>query len=201
MGIKADDNARNIVEEMAKDRGQTIKRKRTVRAGKSSSFWTTGARSVLMIGIIIVLLLTVVLLLTGDKDADFTEELLAIDERLNKIEMNLERLDLAAGEFPGLTKKMDGFSESIGSLERDRRDTLTRIDTLSNRLDDLSKVVAKSAKSVSSAPQSTATHTVKKGDTLFSIAKHYGLSVDEIYRINGLGKNAVIQPGQELLVK
>lgn len=34
-------------------------------------------------------------------------------------------------------------------------------------------------------------HTVKPGDTLFSIAKHYGISVDQIKKINGLTNNNI----------
>ena len=121
MGTNPDDNVRDVVEEMAKDRGRAMNRKRSVRTGKPASLWTTGIRSILIGVTIIVLLLTVILLLTGDKDTEFTEQLQAMDERLNRIEMNLERLDGVVGEAPGLTKKMEGLSESVGNLERDRR--------------------------------------------------------------------------------
>ncbi|PCH72452.1 MAG: N-acetylmuramidase [Flavobacteriaceae bacterium] len=42
-------------------------------------------------------------------------------------------------------------------------------------------------------------HLVKKGDTLYSIARKYGLSVNDLKRINGLGDNT-ISIGQQLYV-
>jgi len=43
-------------------------------------------------------------------------------------------------------------------------------------------------------------HTVKKGDTLFKIAKKYNLSVDELKRLNALTSNR-LRVGQKLIVK
>jgi LysM repeat protein len=43
-------------------------------------------------------------------------------------------------------------------------------------------------------------HTVKRGETLCSISKQYGISVDEIRHINNLRPNKSIQTDQKLLV-
>ncbi|MCB9482230.1 MAG: LysM peptidoglycan-binding domain-containing protein [Desulfobacteraceae bacterium] len=43
-------------------------------------------------------------------------------------------------------------------------------------------------------------HTVKKGDTLYSISKKYGVGVDEIKKLNNM-KNNSIQPGGKLIIK
>jgi LysM repeat protein len=43
-------------------------------------------------------------------------------------------------------------------------------------------------------------HIVEKGQTLYAISKMYGLSVDEIKKINALDKNAVLSVGQKILV-
>jgi membrane-bound lytic murein transglycosylase D len=43
-------------------------------------------------------------------------------------------------------------------------------------------------------------HQVRDGDTLWSIAKRYGLSLNALRRINGLGKGARLTPGQWLKV-
>ena len=43
-----------------------------------------------------------------------------------------------------------------------------------------------------------ASHTVKKGDTLFSIARQHGMTVDQLRKINRLGKNGNIKIGQVL---
>jgi LysM repeat protein len=42
-------------------------------------------------------------------------------------------------------------------------------------------------------------HQVRRGETLFSIAKKYGMSPEELRRVNHLSNNS-IQPGQRLSV-
>ena len=43
-------------------------------------------------------------------------------------------------------------------------------------------------------------HVVKIGETLYSISKRYGKSVDEIRRVNSLKQNQPIKQGQKLIV-
>jgi lipoprotein NlpD len=49
-----------------------------------------------------------------------------------------------------------------------------------------------------SAPSKPATYTVKRGDTLYSIAWRHGLNYQDIARWNGIGRAYVIHPGQKL---
>jgi lipoprotein NlpD len=48
------------------------------------------------------------------------------------------------------------------------------------------------------APRSAATYTVKRGDTLYSIATQRGLNYRDVARWNGLDRNYTIVPGQVL---
>ena len=52
-------------------------------------------------------------------------------------------------------------------------------------------------KTAAAAPKAT-THKVQKGETLFSIAKSHGLTVDQLRKINRLGKSTNIKVGQVL---
>jgi membrane-bound lytic murein transglycosylase D len=53
----------------------------------------------------------------------------------------------------------------------------------------------------STAPSATETsHTVRAGETLFSISKKYGLSVDELKQLNGIGSQNLITVGQKLRI-
>ena len=45
------------------------------------------------------------------------------------------------------------------------------------------------------------THTVKKGDTLSSIAKKYGTTVKKICKLNGISEKSTLKIGQKLIVK
>jgi membrane-bound lytic murein transglycosylase D len=55
---------------------------------------------------------------------------------------------------------------------------------------------------VAAAPNTMAPakHQVRSGDTLSSIAKHYGVTIVALRRLNGLAKNALLKPGQWLKV-
>jgi murein DD-endopeptidase MepM/ murein hydrolase activator NlpD len=44
------------------------------------------------------------------------------------------------------------------------------------------------------------THTVRKGDTLYSIAKRYQISLNELMRLNHLNSSSVLRPGQVLRI-
>jgi LysM repeat protein len=43
-------------------------------------------------------------------------------------------------------------------------------------------------------------HQVKRGETLFQIARRYGASVDRILKVNGIGKSHRLQAGTTLLI-
>jgi membrane-bound lytic murein transglycosylase D len=63
---------------------------------------------------------------------------------------------------------------------------------------------APAATRVASAPGSggvDATHVVRRGDTLWDIARAYGVGVGELRRWNGLAEGDVIRPGDRLTVR
>jgi LysM repeat protein len=41
---------------------------------------------------------------------------------------------------------------------------------------------------------------VRPGDTLFGIAGKYGMTLDQLLRLNNLSRNATLRPGQKLLI-
>jgi membrane-bound lytic murein transglycosylase D len=63
--------------------------------------------------------------------------------------------------------------------------------------------VAQSREAVRSQPKEkpqVVRHQVKRGETLFQIARRYGASVDRILKINGMGKSHRLQAGTTLLI-
>ena len=50
-------------------------------------------------------------------------------------------------------------------------------------------------------PTPKLTHRIREGDTPWSIAAQYGLEIDELLAMNGLGENAVLQIGAELAIR
>jgi lipoprotein NlpD len=52
--------------------------------------------------------------------------------------------------------------------------------------------------SCASEPTRTSTYTVRRGDTLYAIAWRYRLDYQELARLNGIGRDYMIHPGQVL---
>lgn len=46
----------------------------------------------------------------------------------------------------------------------------------------------------------TGSYTVKKGDSLYGIAKSFGVSLPELRSVNNLNDNSLIHPGQQLII-
>lgn len=51
------------------------------------------------------------------------------------------------------------------------------------------------------APTLPVTHVVKEGDTLWTVAALYGLTLDELLALNGLERGTVLHPGDELRIR
>ena len=85
---------------------------------------------------------------------------------------------------------------------------LQRVDALSQKVEGLEKQKpsAPEPKAKPSTPQKPAAsvekkyHTVQKGETLYGISKKYGISVEELRKLNNLSKDPSLRTGQKLLV-
>lgn len=55
--------------------------------------------------------------------------------------------------------------------------------------------------SASNSQKEASYHSVKYGETLYAIARHYDISVDELCRLNNITRNETIQVGQQLRYK
>lgn len=87
--------------------------------------------------------------------------------------------------------------------------------SLSSKMDHIEKVLESLQKKLSvpgsgpkdsqpaGAPEKTTAvryHHVRDDDTLYGISRKYGLTVESLERMNKLGPDAVIHPGQKLIV-
>lgn len=57
------------------------------------------------------------------------------------------------------------------------------------------------AKNSSSSSGNPVVHTVKSGDNLWDISRKYGVSVEQIRKLNGLSSKAVLKIGQKLIIR
>lgn len=89
---------------------------------------------------------------------------------------------LIAGQTLRLPGTVDTESES---LTPDYRDSYQQLIALQQQL----------------LPTDRFIHRVRSGESLWVIARRYGLSVRELQRMNGMGSNDLIRPGQRLVIE
>jgi LysM repeat protein len=107
-----------------------------------------------------------------------------------------------------LSRRVDQLSQVVNELQKSMTARSATIEAPSS---EQGKPTATNEKSYYPDAPSTITrmpfslpksryHQVRPGDTLYSIAQQYSLTVDELCRLNDMTPRQVIHPGQELLV-
>ncbi|MBO7287206.1 MAG: LysM peptidoglycan-binding domain-containing protein [Bacteroidales bacterium] len=93
-----------------------------------------------------------------------------------------------------IAKKFDGVSaEQIRTLNNLDKNAMLKV---GQKL----KIKASSSSS-SSSNEGKIIHTIKSGDNLWDISKKYGVSVEQIKKLNGLNDKSVLKIGQKLIIK
>jgi len=152
----------------------------------------------LVVGCAVLLGLVVFLLLwrpgtRADKDLE------PLQSRLETLEQRMKRLE---GRGKDLTK-LEGQIQGL------RGDLKGRMDRLETMVDQLGKGLAEvqqegQQKPVASEGAGTAQvpryHVVRSGESLYRVGRRYGISVEELCRLNNIGSRRVIHPGQRLIV-
>ncbi len=156
-------------------------------------------RSLLIGGaIVLVVLIIFIVVLSGGQDLS-PEDLKAIQGRISQLEDRMTRVEGMMDRVPDFGKQMEGIRKDIDGMQTALKGLKTEINRTNKQMAGLRK------KSDSSGGVSKTGakryHTVRSGDSLFSIAKKYGLTINDLRRLNSkLDKSGKIMPGQKILV-
>jgi LysM repeat protein len=118
-----------------------------------------------------------------------------INARLDQLEQKMAQLDTKDAELIEFAN--DAKATSI-KLEEKISELNQQLEKIAARPS--ASAVGKPAQPPAAVSQGKGQHTVARGETLYSIARRYGLSVDELRRINNLSPDRPIQAGQKLVV-
>jgi LysM repeat protein len=133
------------------------------------------------VGVVVVVILAILLIPRGHNDTSAIQ-IRALEARLKQVEDKITGLE-------GVDKRLSQIEEQSKELA-----------TLRQRLDNLqtssTSKIARPPEKVKEARY----HKVQAGDTLYSISHRYGLTVEELRRLNKLAPGAVIHPDQKLMV-
>jgi len=158
------------------------------------------------IGLVIIVILLVTVL-SRSSDVVDSQQLQALEERIQGLEKRLATVGL-----------IDQALDRIGKNEKELNLIMARVDrfegTVTTQIDQIIKELGKLHQKTGSAPapkagapppvakstteKKTKVHKVSAGETLYSISRRYGLTVDQLRTYNNIGKDATIRPGQKL---
>lgn len=168
-------------------------------SGKNIILWAVG----------ILILIAIISFLFGGGSKVSKKELDSLSTAVARLEKKIEHLEVVEGKITQLEKEDKKFEKSLTKRDRSIEFLKSQINILNKKIDRLQKgmpsigVGTKTPAVKKKGQTSTAEwqyHEVRAGDSLYRIAKKYGISVDELCRINNITKKHVIQPGQKLKV-
>ncbi|MDB4444550.1 LysM peptidoglycan-binding domain-containing protein [bacterium] len=172
-------------------------------------------------GACVLLIIVLIAIYFGRGNGTSNEESLRIQAKLNQLEDRL-------GQISGLQDRISYLEKREKSTQQYKVKTDRAVNALSEHIDILTKefdrvqkkmVAVEAAKPKAAKPKPSKPpvqpkpvppklvprsqglfHEVNRGDTLYQISRKYGITVDELRRLNKMTKAQSIQPGQKLLV-
>ncbi len=162
-----------------------------------------------IVGGILIVVVLVVLFFSGSDPSEPTQRLNALENRISQLETRLAALEPRPGQAKSGDPENLKITKYMGRFDRFEVATTKRMDDLTKRLDNLRRkipaekppVVKRPAKETSATKTDAQYHLVSKGETLYSISRAYGLTLNELRRLNKLDDKVAIYPGQKLKIK
>jgi LysM repeat protein len=149
-----------------------------------------------LLGILLVLLFTAVICYflskrpTGDKTSTLQSKVTALEQKMAGLETQLAELQGKISSLapdPALIRRVDGLAQKIEALDKQKQPTA---ESKANP----------SPSSIMPVSIEKQYHTVQNGETLYRISKKYGISLEELRKLNHLSADQPLRAGQEILV-
>ncbi len=177
---------------------------------EQSSFLTHKILTFSAVGIsLLVLVILIVWFFFPRNKSMNSEELKILESRVGELENKLRRFDKINEHLIRLENQTKKFAHAIDRFDQFETSTALRMDVLAkelvalqNKKIEIKPVSPQVPKSESKKEEKTRTkyHIVRIGETLYSISRGYGLSVEELRKFNDLKNDITIYPGQKLVI-
>lgn len=120
-----------------------------------------------------------------------------LDAALAKIQQQVSRIEAAAQiKFDSLTERMGDLEQKLSSVSK----MAAAPEPVTSKSLETRPVVKKST-AVQEKKSAGIFHTVKKGETLWSISQKYNTTVAALRKLNNLAPDADIYPGSNIMVR
>jgi LysM repeat protein len=188
-------DTQEIFGEMQEDLART---KASVRRNSYSNDSGSPGKSLLVWGFMGIILILLVVLLFRGGDKAVTEEMNTLKGRMEQMEKKASALEAAAKKVDVVDGQIKGLQQSVVKMEGNQRTLAERMDRLAQRAE--KAVAPQPVQKKPSAQAQAKVHEVRPGETIFSIAKKYNITADQLLKLNNMTKKDTIQAGQKLVV-
>jgi LysM repeat protein len=157
----------------------------------------------------LILAIILILLFTRSRSSTVENKILDLENRMTKLEESIAKFEAIDDRVAQIWEQAQTFEQFKERFDRSEASLMLRMDHMAKNIDRMKKQMDKSSARKAKSPTSTTVskktakkrfHTVKPGETLYKIGRQYGLTVEKMRRLNKLTDDAVIHPGQKLLV-
>jgi len=190
--------------EKADDSGRTLEQNKGVPPQESTRDIKSNGHPILFSGIGDLFLVIFVALFFRGTNKGGQEDIRSLQVRLGDLENRLiAQLEESAQKIALLESQFMNLEESIAELKGSEAPLKSRLDQISQKIDQLEErlvPVAMKTEAPASSQAKNRYHEVRKGETLYGIARTYGISVDKLCRLNQITARTIIRAGQKLLV-
>jgi len=201
MELERDLDKPDIMDDISDELDETTMMERPRRRFRNGSGLDPQKKS-LIFGAAGALLLIILLIVFfgGGGDDKASKELDAVKSRLEGLEKRLARIEAVEPKITSSENQIRALQASVNRLENLTRGMKDQIEKLAQAPAPPKPQPQAAAPQKKPASSEKRLHEVRRGETLFSIAKKYGVTADELRRMNHLSKDDSIQPGQRLIV-
>ena len=163
------------------------------------------------LGVSLLVLVILVVWFFSPRDTSMNpEQLKILESRVGELESKIRRFDKFHENLIRLENQTKKFAHTIDRFDEFQTSTALRMDVLAKELVALQNSKSEIKPVVPQVPESESRkaeisgkkyHIVKAGETLYSISRGYGLSVDALRKFNNIKNDITIYPGQKLVVE
>ncbi len=169
----------------------------------------TGKKGLLFAGaaLLTIVVIIAIVLLTGNGSSD--KPIAAIQVRVKALEEKVARFSVMEATVSTAQQQQKALRQSVSGLQSSVKSLEGKLDNIGREVARLNKKKGTTAGRVKGTTsikkrQTNSTHSryhdVRRGESLYKIAKKYGISLQELYRLNNLTSKSVIHPGQKLMI-
>ena len=208
MNDKPERSVEELMHEFADEMGydlkdKSLKRRRTLSEGALRS------KGLMLGGVVVLLLIILIVVVFRGRTERSPGDVVSTQARLSQLEQRITHLEAMEDKIIFLEKQEKGLQQALAEANQSRRSLKEQLETLTQRSGSLKKdpasrsAKAKTPSGIQSKPAGKAKekyHVVRRGDTLFRISRKYGISMDELCRLNNITPKRIIKTGQKLLV-